>query len=79
MDELVTCMRMNHRIAAVPIVAAEAPTFDHGEMDSRPKPVPNASKISDNAAATAAPPKMAGQDTADACASFLHDVSATAA
>lgn len=79
MDELMTCMRINHRIAAVPIVAADAPAFDHGETDARPKPVPNASKISDSAAATEAPPKTAGQDTADECASFLHEVSATGA
>jgi hypothetical protein len=62
-------------MAAVPIVDADAPTFDHGDTDDKPNPAPNASRMSDSAAATTAPPITAAQDTPDACASFLTDVS----
>ena len=63
-------------MAAVLIVDADAPTFDHGETEAKPSPAPNASRISDSAAATNAPPITAAQDTPDECASFLTDVSA---
>jgi hypothetical protein len=58
------------------MVDAEAPTFDHGDTDDKPSPVPNASKMSDNAAATNAPPITADQDTQDAYASLLTASSA---
>jgi hypothetical protein len=63
-------------MAAVPIVDADAPTFDHGETEDKPSPAPNASRMSDSAAATNAPPITAAQDTPDEYASFLTDVSA---
>ena len=67
-------MKISQTMAAVPIVEADAPTFDHGETEDKPSPVPNASRISDNAAATNAPPITAAQDTPDECASFLSIV-----
>src|ERR1700680_3624698 len=70
------CIRISHTMAAIPIVVADAPAFDQGETDEKPSPVPNASRISDNAAATNAPPITAAQDTPDECASFLTEVSA---
>jgi hypothetical protein len=57
-------------------VEADAPTFDHGETEDKPSPVPNASRISHNAAATNAPAMTAAQDTPDEYASFLTKVSA---
>src|SRR5659263_371120 len=71
-----TCIRISHTMAAVPIVDADAPTFDHGETEDKPSPTPNASRISDNAAATNAPPITAAQDTPEEYASFLNEVSA---
>jgi hypothetical protein len=56
-------------IAAAPAVAADAPTFDHGDTADSPKPAPSASIINDNAAATKAPPITALHDTPDECAS----------
>ena len=51
-------------------VEADAPAFDHIETEEKPSPVPSASRISDNAAATNAPPITAAQDTPDARASL---------
>src|ERR1700733_11944926 len=56
-------VRMSHMFAIAPTVAAEAPTSDHGETADNPKPAPSASMISDNAAATNAPPITAPHDT----------------
>src|ERR1700738_3657985 len=67
---------MSQITAALLMVEADAPMFDHGETEDKPSPVPNASRISDNAAATNAPPITAAQDTPDECASFLTEVSA---
>src|SRR5450631_1487572 len=69
-------MRISHRMVALPIVDADAPTFDHGETEDKPSPAPNASRMSDSAAATNAPPITAAQDTPEECASFLPEVSA---
>jgi len=63
-------MAITHKILAVPIVDADAPTFVHGETDESPSPAPNANMIRDIAAATNAPPITAAQDTPDADASF---------
>jgi hypothetical protein len=41
------------------------PLFGHGEMVEKPRPTPNTSKISESAAAAAAPAKIALQDTPD--------------
>jgi hypothetical protein len=38
-------------MAALPIVDADAPTFDHGDTEDKPNPAPNASRMSDSAAA----------------------------
>src|ERR1700680_4422271 len=67
---------ISQTMAALSMVGADAPTFDHGETEDKPSPVPNASRISDNGAATNAPPITAAQDTPDECASFLTEVSA---
>jgi hypothetical protein len=50
-----TCVTISHAIEALPIVDAAAPIFDQGEIAENPRPVPNASKISERAAATNPP------------------------
>ena len=70
-DALKICMRMNHKIAAVPIVEAEAPTPDQTDTDAKPKPVPNASRINERAAVTKPPAKTADHETPDEFASLL--------
>jgi hypothetical protein len=74
MDELMICIRISHTMAATPTVEADAPTFDHGDTEEKPNPVPNASRISDNAADTTAPAITAAQDTPDECDSFPPEV-----
>ncbi len=71
------CMRISQIIAALPIVEPDAPTFAQSETEEKPSPVPSASRISDNAAATNAPPITAAQDMPDEFASFLTEVSAS--
>ncbi len=61
-------------IAAVPM-ADVAAAFDHGDTDSNPNPAPNARRVSDNAAATNAPPMTAPQDTPDEWASRFEKAS----
>jgi len=63
-------------MAALPTVEADAPTFDHGEIDDNPIPAPKASRISDRAVATIAPANTAAQDTPEEDASVWGDVSA---
>src|SRR5450759_698536 len=63
-------------IAPIRTAEADAPRFDHGETEDKPMPVPNASRLSDKAAAANAPASTAGQDTPDEGASFLTGVSA---
>src|ERR1019366_5459789 len=67
---------ISQTMAALPIVEADAPTIDQGETEAKPSPVPNASRISHNAAATNAPAITAAQDTPDEYASFLTNESA---
>ena len=69
-------MTMNQAIAAAPVAEEIAPTFDHRETNDRPRPVPRATKISDNAAATDTPPIAVAQDTPDEFDSFLAAISA---
>src|ERR1035438_10104938 len=76
MAEAIICITISQTMAAFPTVEADAPAFDYGETEDKPSPVPNASRISDNAAATNAPAITAAQDTPDECASFLTEVSA---
>src|ERR1700676_1452151 len=70
------CVTISQTIAPIPIAEADAATFDHGETEDKPMPVPNASRLSHNAAAANAPATTAGQDTPDEGASFLTGVSA---
>src|ERR1700681_3028751 len=70
------CVTISQTIAPILIAEADAPMFDHGEMEDKPMPVPNASRISHNAAAANAPATTAGQDTPEEGASFLSEVSA---
>src|ERR1035441_5469814 len=70
------CVTISQTIAPIPIAEADAPMFDHGETEDKPMPVPNASRISDKAAAANVPASTAGQDTPEEGASFLSEVSA---
>src|SRR5450759_1355972 len=70
------CVTISQTIAPILTAEADAPMFDHGEMEDKPMPVPNASRISHNAAAANAPATTAGQDTPEEGASFLTEVSA---
>lgn len=65
------CETISQTIAVFPAVEADVPTFDHGETEDKPTPVPSASRIRDTAAATTAPPITAAQDTPDEDASCL--------
>src|ERR1035438_6413698 len=69
------CVTINQTIAPIPMAEADAPMFDQGETDDKPMPVPNASKISHNAAAANAPANTAGQETPEEGASFVTEVS----
>ena len=60
---------MTQKIAALLTLDADAPPLDHGETADKPIPTPNASRISDNAAAANAPAITAPQETPDAYAS----------
>jgi hypothetical protein len=54
------------QIAAATVnVVGETPLSDHGETDAMPTPDPSARSIRDVAAATAAPQKIAGHETAE--------------
>src|ERR1700690_3915048 len=64
-------MRMNQKIAAVPIVEAEAPTPDQTDREAKPNPVPNASRISERAAVTKPPAKTADHETPEEFTSLL--------
>jgi hypothetical protein len=56
---------MNHTAAIQATPVADAPLSCHGETDANPRPDPRATSTMDEAAATNAPPKMAGQVTAE--------------
>src|ERR1700722_891983 len=64
--DAIASVRISHMIAAAPMPAAETPAFDHGEIADNPNPAPSASRISERAAATNAPPITAPQDTPEA-------------
>jgi hypothetical protein len=59
------CIKMSQIIDATPRLRAEAPSFDHGDTEANPRPVPNETRLSDTAAATKAPAATACQDTPD--------------
>jgi hypothetical protein len=65
MAEAKICVRISQTIAALPIVAADAPVFDQGETEESPRPVPSDSKINAKEAVTKAPPITAAQETPD--------------
>jgi hypothetical protein len=69
-------MTISQIMAAVPTADADAPAFDHGDTESNPKPAPNASSVTDKAAATNAPATIAAQDTPDKWDSRFQDASA---
>jgi hypothetical protein len=75
MAEAITWETTSHTIAAVPAIAV-AEELDHGETEDNPTPVPNASRISDVAATTKAPPITAAHDTAEEDASPVSKLSA---
>ncbi|RZL10056.1 MAG: hypothetical protein EOP40_07765 [Rubrivivax sp.] len=59
---------MIHKMVDTPKVVAETPDEAHGDTDDSPRPVPRISRISERAAAAAAPAKIAPHETALACA-----------
>ena len=62
------CVSVIHRMVDAPKVAAVTPTCDHGDTADSPRPVPSTNKISDSAAAAAAPARIAAHETAPVCA-----------
>jgi hypothetical protein len=64
------CIARSQIAPAMPRVFDEIPELDHGEMADKPRPLPSDSRISPIAAATNAPPTIAGHDTADTGASL---------
>jgi hypothetical protein len=67
MAEAMISKMISQTMAALRMVVADAPPkSDHGETEDKPSPVPSASRMSDNAAATNAPAITAAQDTPDA-------------
>jgi hypothetical protein len=55
---------MSQMAADTANVVAEIPWFFHGDTEASPSPDPSANRVSDTAAATNAPAKMAGQEAA---------------
>src|ERR1700676_2726070 len=66
----ISCISVSQTALAMPMVFADAPASSHGDSEDRPRPLPSASRLSDNAAATNAPPRTAPQETADAADSL---------
>jgi hypothetical protein len=64
MPEATTWVNVIHRMVETPNVAAVMPACDQGDTADSPRPVPSTNKISDSAAAAAAPAKIAAQETA---------------
>jgi hypothetical protein len=56
-------------IITIDVVAAPLPV--QGDTDAKPRPMASSTKISEVAAATRAPAKMAAQETADVLASTV--------
>jgi hypothetical protein len=63
------CMAKSQIAPAMPRVFDEIPDVDHGDTADNPSPVPSERRINPIAAATNAPPMIAGHDTADTGAS----------
>ena len=64
MADAASCVKVSHAMVDKPKVFALAPFSDQGETDDRPSPTPSISRISDSAAAAAAPAMMAPHETA---------------
>jgi hypothetical protein len=64
MPEAASWVNVNHKMLDTPKVVADTPLYAHGDTEDSPKPVPSINKISDNAAAAAAPAIIAPHDTA---------------
>src|SRR5579862_2503126 len=73
MLEATICMTISQMMVATPTAPADAPAFVHGETDDKPRPVPSASRVTDSAAATNAPPMTAAQETAEERDSFATE------
>ncbi|MNL61002.1 hypothetical protein D3C87_1848680 [compost metagenome] len=56
-------MNASQTIVEMPRPLALTPSLAHGDTAEKPRPKPSSTRISDNAAAAAAPAKMAPQDT----------------
>jgi hypothetical protein len=65
MAEAMIWVMISHAIAALPMVEADAPRFEHGETEENPRPVPGGSRMSASEADTNAPPITAAQETPD--------------
>jgi hypothetical protein len=61
--EAAICVKANHIAAERPTVVAAAPLEGHGEIAEKPNPNPRITKISESAAAAAAPAKIAPHET----------------
>ncbi|MCY1465766.1 hypothetical protein D9M71_839570 [compost metagenome] len=59
------CVTASQTIVDMPKPLALMPSLAHGETAENPRPKPSSTRISDNAAAAAAPAKIAPQDTPD--------------
>jgi hypothetical protein len=57
-------------MADVPRAEAEMPLLEYGETDESPRPAPNARRIKESAAVTAAPAITADQETPEEWASL---------
>ncbi len=64
MAEASNWVTVNHTMVLTPSVAAVTPALAHGETDDKPRPTPRMSRISESAAAAAAPAAMAPHETA---------------
>jgi len=66
---------MSHIAVITVNVVAEAPCPGHGDTEANPKPAPTARSMRDTDAATTAPARIAGHDTAELNDSTVVDPS----
>src|SRR3989344_4717770 len=64
MPEATTCVNTTQAMACAPMTDGPMLWRSQGDVEERSSPVPSTRRISDSAAAPAAPAKMAGQETA---------------
>src|SRR5690606_15394448 len=64
------CVTIIQMMAAMPKVAADAPSPAHGDIETNPSPAPPASNVRETAAAITAPAMTAAHDTAELEASY---------